>query len=173
MSFVLNFLNNSQFFSRFTFTHIILIPKCANPEHVILPNLGLLHDAKLPFCLPSVAIIAHNFLVDHRIAMANDFGNSLNSVTETQQWPIHSLNHIKINFDAACVSTLKETRLGIVAWNTYGECVAWKSLLIEFALDPEAAECLNAKVACQMVAELICIRILIEGDCLRVINAIN
>lgn len=90
-----------------------------------------------------------------------------------RQWSPPSGAKIKINVDAAIFTQSNAAGLGIVARNSAGEVIAWRQRLVHSVLCPDTAETLVVLESVRMAVDFGWQEVIIESDCLSVINAIN
>lgn len=89
------------------------------------------------------------------------------------EWNPPSGSTLKLNFDASVAVSSWHDGLGIVARNSAGEVVAWKRKRVDFIVDPEVLEARAALVCVELALEKRWSTIMIEGDCIAVIQALN
>nr|XP_023888394.1 uncharacterized protein LOC112000487 [Quercus suber] len=79
----------------------------------------------------------------------------------------------KANFDAAVFEHLGLARLVVVFRDSGGNIIAALSLKIKLPQMIELAEALAARRAVTLAAELSVFKVMVEGDCMRVVQALN
>ncbi|XP_050290021.1 uncharacterized protein LOC126728200 [Quercus robur] len=79
----------------------------------------------------------------------------------------------KANFDAALFEELHCAGLGVVYRDHLGQVIAALSQRISLPSTVEMAEALAARRAMEFARELILFDVILEGDCLRVVRALN
>ena len=79
----------------------------------------------------------------------------------------------KANFDAALFEHLGLAGLGVVFRDSGGNIIAALSQKIKLSQTVELAEALAAKRAVTFAAELSIFKVMVEGDCMRVVRALN
>ncbi|KAK7860553.1 hypothetical protein CFP56_036752 [Quercus suber] len=79
----------------------------------------------------------------------------------------------KVNFDAALFENLGCAGIGVAVRDSVGAIIAALSQRIPLPLPVEMAEAMAARRAVLFVQELCLSKVLVEGDCLRVVSALN
>ncbi|XP_012851712.1 PREDICTED: uncharacterized protein LOC105971405 [Erythranthe guttata] len=88
-------------------------------------------------------------------------------------WKPPPSNVVKLNFDAAFPNGESFFSVGMVARDSYGSCLGWKVTRIQGNLQPVEGEALAALKTISMAKSMGLTNIILEGDCLQVINALN
>nr|XP_023907618.1 uncharacterized protein LOC112019310 [Quercus suber] len=89
------------------------------------------------------------------------------------QWSPPSERLYKVNFDAALFDHLGCAGLGVVVRDWRGNVLAALSQKVALPQSVEMAEALAAKRAVQLATEMSFTRVLVEGDCKRVVQALQ
>jgi len=79
----------------------------------------------------------------------------------------------KVNFDAALFENLGCAGIGMAVWDSDGAIIAALSQRIPLPLSVEMAEAMAVRRAVLFVQEMCLSKVLVEGDCLRVVSAMN
>ena len=79
----------------------------------------------------------------------------------------------KVNFDAALFENLGCVGIGMAVWDSDGAIIAALSQRIPLLLSVEMAEAMAVRRAVLFVQEMCLSKVLVEGDCLRVVSAMN
>ena len=87
-------------------------------------------------------------------------------------WSPPTENLYKANFDSALFEHLGFTGLGVVVRDGRGNVLAALSQKIALPQSVEMAEALAAKRAVQLASEMSFLRVVVEGDCKRVVQAL-
>ncbi|KAL0400947.1 UNVERIFIED_CONTAM: hypothetical protein Slati_4124600 [Sesamum latifolium] len=109
----------------------------------------------------------------------SEFTNCQESLTVTQHRTRISqcypppTDTIKVNFDGANYRELSSTGIGVVARNSEGVLLAWRRKHLSFPTEPDHAEILAAKEAVEFAREKGWRSVIIEGDCLSIINKLK
>ncbi|KAL6586451.1 hypothetical protein OROMI_001439 [Orobanche minor] len=80
---------------------------------------------------------------------------------------------VKINCDAALLSRLACTGLGMVAHDSAGTLIGWKQKRIDQLYDPEIAEAYAVMASVEYARQRGWTHVMVEGDCLRIIQDVN
>ena len=88
------------------------------------------------------------------------------------RWSPPTENLYKANFDAALFEHLGFAGVGVVMRDDRGNVLATLSQKIALPQSVEMAEALAAKRAVQLVTEMSFVRVVVEGDCNRVGQAL-
>lgn len=84
------------------------------------------------------------------------------------------MEHIyKVNFDAAFQHDKQGAHLGVVVRDYQGAVVAWETSSIPFLQCPEETEACAARLAISLVHKLHLRRVIIEVDCLWIIQQLH
>ncbi|KAL0439335.1 UNVERIFIED_CONTAM: hypothetical protein Slati_2416500 [Sesamum latifolium] len=83
------------------------------------------------------------------------------------------INVVKINFDGALFVNKGESGIGIVARDSAGSCLAWLSHCLPKCLSLELVKAMAAREALSMAQRLHWRRIILEGDCLPLIQKLQ
>lgn len=89
------------------------------------------------------------------------------------EWEPPGEPFLKLNFDASVAASSQRSGIGIVVRNGAGDIVAWKRKRVDFIVDPEIVEAQAALVAVELAMEKGWMHVIIDGDCLVVIKALN
>ena len=89
------------------------------------------------------------------------------------RWSPPTENLYKANFDAALFEHLGFAGLGVVMRDDRGNVLAILSQKIALPQSVEMAEALAAKRALQLASEMSFLRVVVEGDCKRVVQALQ
>ncbi|KAL3820633.1 hypothetical protein ACJIZ3_006538 [Penstemon smallii] len=87
-------------------------------------------------------------------------------------WSSPPNGYIKVNMDAACNND-GVIGIGLIARDCVGDCVGWRGITINLPLSPEASEAMAALRAVEFSLEKGWRNLIIEGDCLSVIQGIS
>ncbi|KAL0360571.1 UNVERIFIED_CONTAM: hypothetical protein Sradi_3741600 [Sesamum radiatum] len=85
--------------------------------------------------------------------------------TTPTHWSPPSLGEVKLNFDGAVFPSLDVVGLGVVARDSTGECVWWKTVCKQGLVEPEMVEAFAAREAILLALRLGWPRVILEGDC--------
>ncbi|KAK4431219.1 hypothetical protein Salat_0884000 [Sesamum alatum] len=85
--------------------------------------------------------------------------------------PPHGI--VKVNFDGVVCSSGRGVGIGVVARHHLGTCVDWIATSVSTVHNPEQAEALAARSVAEMIQRNSWHRILLEGDCLTMINRLR
>ncbi|KAK7851232.1 hypothetical protein CFP56_042712 [Quercus suber] len=80
---------------------------------------------------------------------------------------------VRVNFDAALFENLGCAGIGVAVRDSVGEIIAALSQRIPLPLSVEMAEAMAVRRAVLFVQELCLSKVVVEGDCLRVVAALN
>ena len=117
---------------------------------------------------------AHSSLNDfQKIHSSGSNGETTARITEEMKWSSPPSNMVKLNWDAGM--NVKEGRvgLGFIIRDTYGNCLAVRSMSLELQTDAPMAEAYVAVYALMFCKELGHTNIIFEGNALNVIKAIE
>ena len=89
------------------------------------------------------------------------------------RWSPPAENLYKANYDAALFEHLGIAGLGVVVRDVRGNVLAALSQKIALPQSVEMAEALAAKRAVQLATEMSFLRVVVEGDCKRVVQALQ
>ena len=89
------------------------------------------------------------------------------------QWPPPPTMCYKLNFDATLLDGFNQVRLGVVCRHSQGHVLAALSQKVGPVQSMEMAEVLAARRAVVFARELSFFEVQIEGDCLRIIQALQ
>ncbi|KAL0437158.1 UNVERIFIED_CONTAM: hypothetical protein Sradi_0423700 [Sesamum radiatum] len=93
--------------------------------------------------------------------------------TTPDRWSAPPLIVIKINFDGALFVNEWESGIGIVARDSAVSCLVWLSRRLPKCLPPELVEAMAAREALSIAQRLHWRRIILEGDCLSLIQKLQ
>ncbi|KAL0303741.1 UNVERIFIED_CONTAM: hypothetical protein Sradi_6242200 [Sesamum radiatum] len=93
--------------------------------------------------------------------------------TTHDRWSPPPVNVVKINFDGALFVNEGESGIGVVAHDSAGSCLAWLSHGLPNCLSPELVEAKAAREALSMAQRLHWRRIILEGDCLPLLQKLK
>ncbi|KAK4397218.1 hypothetical protein Sango_1558400 [Sesamum angolense] len=114
------------------------------------------------------------FVVEQElIEYGTHFTNSTINSYRPAKWIPLEAGTIKINFDGAVLQKGCKVGIGGVARDSTGSVLAWFSRKYQRQVNGEIAEALAAKEAVDLAIRHGWNRILIEGDCLNLINKLN
>ncbi|KAL3813564.1 hypothetical protein ACJIZ3_014832 [Penstemon smallii] len=119
----------------------------------------------------SLCSFAYGFFNRHQSSLSNLRSIQVNRAIA--KWTPPPSGCIKMNMEAAVCSSGKTIGIGLIARNSIGECVGWRGLTIHLPLSPESAEALAALRAMEFCRHSNWENLIIEGDCLSVIQGIS
>ncbi|KAK4410109.1 hypothetical protein Sango_0083900 [Sesamum angolense] len=90
-----------------------------------------------------------------------------------QMWLSTPCEFIKINFDGATFTSQTAMGVGIVARNSEGLCLAWRTRCVNHADDAALAEALAAREAMRLAIQESWQNVILEGDCKNIISRLN
>lgn len=93
--------------------------------------------------------------------------------TSLVRWTKPPVDFYKANFEAALFNNCNVASLGVVIRDCNGNIIGALSQKIAFPQSVEHAEALAASRAVTLARELNLFKVIFEGDCLRIIKAIN
>ncbi|EPS58663.1 hypothetical protein M569_16150, partial [Genlisea aurea] len=93
-------------------------------------------------------------------------------ITPQLRWAPPSTGMVKLNFDSGHIKP-QGTVFGGLIRDCRGRCLAWFAMRVSYWLDPEHCELLAARSVLELAKSLDYFRIVLEGDCIRVINALK
>ena len=88
-------------------------------------------------------------------------------------WSHPPVGVFKVNFDAALLENIGNARIGVAIRDSNGEIIAALSQRIPLPFSVEMAEAMVAHRAILFAQELSIYKVMMEGDCLRVVSALN
>ncbi|EPS67822.1 hypothetical protein M569_06956 [Genlisea aurea] len=94
-----------------------------------------------------------------------------NSTAATQRWQTPSPGWFKLNFDSG--SLRAGTGFGGLIRDANGVCHGWFTDCSSVRLDPEQGEYIAARKVLELAISLGCTRVILEGDCLNLIQAVQ
>ncbi|KAL0404066.1 UNVERIFIED_CONTAM: putative mitochondrial protein [Sesamum radiatum] len=123
--------------------------------------------------IPPVQIVtsAQSFLTAYQVACSIPNGSPCSNTENT--WTRSPTGVVKINFDAAIFRDTFEISYGVIGRNNVGNVIAWISHRFPSLLDPEVAEGVAARAAALLTQRKEWREIIIEGDCLGLINKLK
>ncbi|KAL0396709.1 UNVERIFIED_CONTAM: hypothetical protein Scaly_0119300 [Sesamum calycinum] len=80
---------------------------------------------------------------------------------------------VKLNFDGAIFASSVEVGIGIIARDSAGACVGWKSVRKQGLFDPEMVEAMAAREAILLACRVGWRRIILEGDCANIYQKLS
>ncbi|KAL0004829.1 hypothetical protein SO802_012390 [Lithocarpus litseifolius] len=104
---------------------------------------------------------------------ANNQGQHRSMRRPPVRWSPPPAGTYKANFDAAILEELQCVGLGVVFRDHSGQVIAALSQRIGLSRTVELAEALAARRAVEFARELSLFDVILEGDCLRVVQALN
>ncbi|KAL0375713.1 UNVERIFIED_CONTAM: hypothetical protein Scaly_0688900 [Sesamum calycinum] len=90
-----------------------------------------------------------------------------------QMWLPPPCEFVKINFDGATFNFQTAMGVGIVARNSEGECLAWRTRCVNHTDDAALAEALAAHEAMRLAIQEGWQSVILEGDCKNIISRLN
>ncbi|KAL0449347.1 UNVERIFIED_CONTAM: hypothetical protein Slati_1491100 [Sesamum latifolium] len=116
---------------------------------------------------------ANSFLAAYREANISPSLQNTCYKNRLSKWTPPMAGMIKINFDGAVLQNGCEVGIGGVARDSSGSVLAWFSCRFQRQVDSRIAEALAAREAIDLAINHRWSRVLIEGDCLSLINKLN
>ncbi|KAK4431084.1 hypothetical protein Salat_0870400 [Sesamum alatum] len=92
---------------------------------------------------------------------------------QQEKWIKPNPGTIKINFDGALFPQLKCSGVGILGRESNGRCLGWKTVLLPHVADAGVTEAFAVRAAAEYANEFPNSSIIIEGDCLEIINLLR
>jgi hypothetical protein len=92
---------------------------------------------------------------------------------EQVQWRPPPQNTYKVNWDAALDSVNQRMGVGVIVRDHMGRVIAARSTTVEFSSEPVVAEAIAALHAAEFSRDLGLPKIILEGDSLQVVNAVQ
>ncbi|KAL0308654.1 UNVERIFIED_CONTAM: putative mitochondrial protein [Sesamum radiatum] len=89
------------------------------------------------------------------------------------RWSPPGLDEVKLNFDGAIFASSVEVGIGIIARDSVGACVGWKSVRKQGLFDPEMVEAMAARGAILLAWRVGWRRIILEGDCANIYQKLS
>ncbi|KAK4398964.1 hypothetical protein Sango_1371900 [Sesamum angolense] len=89
------------------------------------------------------------------------------------RWSPPGLGEVKLNFDGAIFASSVEVGIGIIARDSAGACVGWKSVRKQGLFEPEMVEALAAREAILLACWVGWRRIILEGDCANIYQKLS
>ncbi|KAL0315338.1 UNVERIFIED_CONTAM: hypothetical protein Sradi_5412000 [Sesamum radiatum] len=104
---------------------------------------------------------SHGFLIAHGswVISAMTASKSIPA-----SWSPPKLGEVKLNFDGALFASSSEVGLGVIARDSAGACIWWKSVCKQGMYEPEMVEAFAAREAILLALRFGWRRIIIEGD---------
>ncbi|KAL0389916.1 UNVERIFIED_CONTAM: putative mitochondrial protein [Sesamum calycinum] len=81
------------------------------------------------------------------------------------RWSPPERSVVKLNFDGATFASSSEFGLGVIARNSFGECIGWKAVRKKGLHKPEMVEAFAAREAILLARRFSWKEIILEGDC--------
>ena len=88
-------------------------------------------------------------------------------------WSCPPVGVFKVNFDVALFENIGSAGIGVAIRDSDGEIIAALSQRIPLPFSVEMAEAMAARRALLFAQELSLYKVMMEGDCLRVVSALN
>ena len=88
-------------------------------------------------------------------------------------WSCPPVGVFKVNFDTALFENIGSASIGVAIRDSDGEIIAALSQRILLPFSVEMAEAMAARRALLFAQELSLYKVMMEGDCLRVVSALN
>ncbi|PIN21662.1 hypothetical protein CDL12_05637 [Handroanthus impetiginosus] len=114
-----------------------------------------------------IVSLARSFLSKFREATAATVSVPINC--EVCSWETPERGWIKVNFDAAIFAKENKARISVITRDYRGTCIAWRTEVLDWVLNPKEAEARATLLACWLCRECSWSKVAIEGDCLAVI----
>ncbi|KAK4400574.1 putative mitochondrial protein [Sesamum angolense] len=89
------------------------------------------------------------------------------------RWSPPGLDEVKLNFDGAIFASSVEVGIGIIARDSAGACVGWKSVRKQGLFDPEMVEAMAAREAILLACRVGWRIIILEGDCANIYQKLS
>ncbi|PIN21459.1 hypothetical protein CDL12_05841 [Handroanthus impetiginosus] len=89
------------------------------------------------------------------------------------RWRPPQAKVVEVNTDAATFKDLNTIRLGVVARDSSGACVAWRTKLLEVNVDTECVKAMAIRLAVELCGELLWMNVETECDNINVVSALN
>ncbi|KAL0373090.1 UNVERIFIED_CONTAM: hypothetical protein Scaly_0990600 [Sesamum calycinum] len=89
----------------------------------------------------------------------------LPQVPSPSRWSPPERSVVKLNFDGATFASSSEFGLGVIARNSFGECIGWKAVRKQGLHKPEMVEAFAAREAILLACRFGWKEIFLEGDC--------
>ncbi|KAK4401657.1 hypothetical protein Sango_0906400 [Sesamum angolense] len=89
------------------------------------------------------------------------------------RWSPPGLDEVKLNFDGAIFASSVEVGIGIIARDSAGACVGWKSVRKQGSFVPEMVEAMAAREAILLACRVGWRRIILEGDCANIYQKLS
>ncbi|KAL0297796.1 UNVERIFIED_CONTAM: hypothetical protein Sradi_6831700 [Sesamum radiatum] len=88
--------------------------------------------------------------------------------TSPVSWSLPGDGATKLNYDGAMFSSSLEIGIGVIARDSTGVCIWWKSIRKRWILEPEMVEALAAREAVLLARRFSWRRVVLEGDCANI-----
>ncbi|KAK4400711.1 hypothetical protein Sango_1177200 [Sesamum angolense] len=88
--------------------------------------------------------------------------------TSPVSWSLPGDGATKLNYDGAMFSSSLEIGIGVIARDSTGVCVWWKSIRKRWIIEPEMVEALAAREAVLLARRFSWRRVVLEGDCANI-----
>ncbi|KAL0410641.1 UNVERIFIED_CONTAM: hypothetical protein Slati_3653800 [Sesamum latifolium] len=95
--------------------------------------------------------------------------NRFSGVKAVERWSPPASDWINVNFDGAIFTSTAEIGIGVIARDSRGHCVGWKSVRQRRVADAELVEAFAAREAISFAHPFQWPRIILEGDCSNII----